>query len=145
MMQLMTSWNKGLGIKNRSLRVQIGYINYIFRNSSAHNDPDSTWMTILELNGNLPKPKRKETIVDIYLRQKNASQLKAAMYQSYHQYQGYLPPKDVVQLALAYSTVYYLGLDQGGIRGAINWARSQDIKMGMVNIDKFIMAAMDKC
>ena len=27
---------------------------------------------------------------------------------------GYLPPKDVVQLALAYSTVYQLGLDQVG-------------------------------
>ena len=106
-------------------------------------DPDSCWMTILELNSNLPVPKRKGTIVDIYLIQKNILQLKAAMYQSYHQYQGYLPPKDVVQLSLAYSTVFYLGLDQGGIRGAINWARSQDIKMGMVNIDKFVQALME--
>ena len=65
------------------------------------------------------------------------------MYQSYNQQQGFLPPKNVVQLSMAYSTVYYLGLDQGGIRGAINWVRSQDIKMGMVNIDKFVIALME--
>ena len=81
--------------------------------------------------------------MDTYLRQKNIGLLRAAMYQSNHHHQGYLPPKDVVQLSMAYSTVYYLGLDQGGIRGAINWVRSQDIKMGMVNIDKFVIALME--
>ena len=106
-------------------------------------DSDSSWLTLLELNRSLPKPRRKGTIVDIYLRQKNIGQLEAAMHQNQHQYQGYLPPKEVVQLALAYSTVFYLGVDQGGIKGAINWARSQDIKMGMVNIDKFVQALRD--
>ena len=106
-------------------------------------DSDSRWKSILDLNSSLPKQKGKSTMVDSHMKQKNVARLKAAMYQSYHQYQGYLPPKDVVQLSLAYSTVFYLGLDQGGIRGAINWARSQDIKMGMVNIDKFVQALME--
>ena len=115
----------------------------MLRNWSSPKYPESIWMLILELNGNLPKPKRKGTVVDTYLRQKNIGLLRAAMHQSYHQVQGYLPAKDVVQLCLAYSTVYYLGLDQGGIRGAINYARSQDIKMGMVSIDKFVLALME--
>ena len=51
---------------------------------------------------------------------------------------GYLPPKEVVNLALAYSTVYHLGFDQGLITSAINNARSMDIKHGLVNVDKFI-------
>ena len=81
--------------------------------------------------------------MDTHLRQKNIGLLRAAMYQSYHHHQGYLPPKDVVQLSMAYSTVYYLGLDKRGIRWAINWARSQDIKMGLVNIDKFVIALIE--
>jgi hypothetical protein len=95
----------------------------MLRDWSTLNDPDSIWMTILGQNGNLPKPKRKETVVDTYLRLKNIGLLRAAMYLSYHHHQGFLPLKDVVQLFMAYSTVYYLGLDQGGIRGAINYAR----------------------
>ena len=78
--------------------------------------------------------------MDKYLRQKNLSLLRVAMERSAEQVEGFLPAMVVVQLALAYSTVYYLGLDQGGIRGAINYARSQDMKMGMVNIDKFVLA-----
>jgi hypothetical protein len=108
--------------------------------NSSRNDPDSIWKTLLELNGNLPRPKQKETIVDKYLRQKNLKLLKAAMYQSHSQHQGYLHTKDVVQLTLAYSTVHYLGLSQGDIRGAIHQARSQDMKMGIVNIEMFIQA-----
>ena len=95
----------------------------------SKNDPDSFWMTLLELNGNLLKPKRQETIVDKYLRQKNLNLLKDAMYESHNQHQGYLHTKDVVQLTLAYSTVHYLGFNQGDIRGAIHSARSQDLRM----------------
>ena len=61
------------------------------------------------------------------------------MYQSYKQFQGYIPPKEVVQLALAYSTVFHLGLDQAGIQGAIYTASAS----GMVNIDTFIQAVLD--
>ena len=110
---------------------------------SSSLDPDSFWMTLLELNGNLPRPKQKETIVDKYLRQKNLKLLKDAMYQSHSQHQGYLHTKDVVQLTLAYSTVHYLGLGQGDIMGAIHQARSQDIRMGLVNIDMFIQTLVE--
>jgi hypothetical protein len=51
---------------------------------------------------------------------------------------GYLPVGEVVDLSLAYSTVYHLGLDQGGITAAVNVARSTDIKQGLVNIDAFV-------
>ena len=82
--------------------------------------------------------------MDEYLRQKNLSLLRVAMEQSTAQVDGFLPALVVVQLSLAYSTVYYLGLDQGGIRGAINHARSQDIKMGLVNINRFLQALVDQ-
>ena len=112
--------------------------------TSSRNDPDCIWMTLLELNGNLLKPKRQETIVDKYLREKNLSLLKdAMMYQNHSQHQGYLSTKDVVQLTLAYSTVHYLGLSQLGIRGAIHSARSQDLRMGLVNIHMFIQALVE--
>ena len=61
----------------------------------------------------------KDSMVDRSMKQKHVVRLKAAMYQSYKQYQGYIPPKEVVQLALAYSTVFHLGLDPAGIQGAI--------------------------
>ena len=51
---------------------------------------------------------------------------------------GYLPVGEVVDLSLAYSTVYHLGLDQGGITAALNVARSVDIRQGLVNIDAFV-------
>ena len=56
---------------------------------------------------------------------------------------GYLPPKEVVNLSLAYSTVYHLGFDQGLITGAINNARSMDIRHGLVNVDRFIQYITD--
>ena len=56
---------------------------------------------------------------------------------------GYLPVSEVVDLSLAYSTVYHLGLDQGGITGAVNLARSGDIRKGLVNIQAFIQAIME--
>ena len=64
------------------------------------------------------------------------------MYQSYSQYQGYLPPKDMVQLALAYSTVYHLGMDQGGIREAVEWALDREVNVGMASIERFIEAIL---
>ena len=57
--------------------------------------------------------------------------------------EGYLPPKEVANLSLAYSTVYHLGFDQGLIVSAVNDARSMDIKHGMVNIEKFIQYITD--
>ena len=82
----------------------------------------------------------KESMVDSSMKQKHVVRLKAAMYQSYKQYQGCIPPKEVVQLALAYSTVFHLGLDQAGIQGAIYSAMDN---RGMVNIDTFIQAVLD--
>ena len=106
-------------------------------------DSDTSWISLLELHGPLPKPKRRETVVDTYLRQKNLGLLRVAMKQSLQQDNGFLPAKEVVQLSLAYSIVYYMGLDQERIRGAINWARSQQVHMGMVNIDKYVVAIME--
>ena len=128
-----------------------GIPRYGMKQESSNDDPqvesdhdeDSSWKSILDLNSSLPKQKGKSTMVDSHMKQKNVARLKAAMYQSYHQYQGYLPPKDVVQLSLAYSTVFYLGMDQGGIRGAIDCARDHSDRLGMVNIDKFIQAIVD--
>ena len=81
--------------------------------------------------------------MDTYLRQKNLGLLRVAMKQSLQQDNGFLPAKEVVQLSLAYSIVYYMGLDQERIRGAINWARSQQVHMGMVNIDKYVVDIME--
>ena len=44
----------------------------------------------------------------------DSSRLRAALMQSYQQSGGYLPPKEVVQLSLAFNTVYHLGLDEVG-------------------------------
>ena len=61
----------------------------------------------------------------------------------------------VVQLSLAFTTVYQLGLEevgsvveiwdlvtssiiQGIINGAVNDARALDIRQGLVNVDKFM-------
>ena len=56
---------------------------------------------------------------------------------------GYLPPKEVANLALAFSTVYHLGFDQGLIVAAVSDARSTDIRHGMVNVEKFIQYIAD--
>ena len=109
---------------------------------SGH-DQDSSWKSILDLNSSLPRQAGQGTMVDSQMKQKNVGRLKAAMYQNYNQYQGYLPPKDVVQLTLAYSTVYSLGIDQGGTREAIDFAMDNDVKIGMVNIDKCIQAILE--
>ena len=97
------------------------------------------WKGLLDLNSSLPRQKMKDSMVDSSMKQKHVVRLKAAMYQSYKQCQGYIPPKEVVQLALAYSTVFHLGLDQAGIQGAIYSASGR----GVVNIDTFIQAVLD--
>ena len=47
-------------------------------------------------------------------RSPTCTRLRAALMQSYQQSGGYLPPKEVVQLSLAFTTVYHLGLDEVG-------------------------------
>ena len=46
----------------------------------------------------------------------------------------------MVDLSLAYSTVYHLGLDKGRITTALNIARTVGIRQGMVSIMAFIQA-----
>ena len=53
---------------------------------------------------------------------------------------GYLPVREMVDLSLAYSTVYNLGLDKGRITTALNIARTVGIRQGMVSIMAFIQA-----
>ena len=50
----------------------------------------------------------------------------------------------MVDLSVAYSTVYHLGLDQGSITAAVNTARSVEIRSGLVNINSFINAIQQK-
>ena len=53
---------------------------------------------------------------------------------------GYLPVGEMVDLSLAYSTVYNLGLDKGGITAAVNVASTVGTRQGMVSIMAFIQA-----
>ena len=55
---------------------------------------------------------------------------------------GYLPVGEMVDLSLAYSTVYNLGLDKGGITAAVNVASTLVTRQGMVSILAFIQAIM---
>ena len=55
--------------------------------------------------------------------------------------QGYLPPKDVVQLSLAYSTVFHIKLDIEDLREAIQ--RCLKGKNTKVNIENFIKYILD--
>ena len=55
---------------------------------------------------------------------------------------GYLPVRDMVDLSLAFSTVYNLGLDKGGITAAVNMARTVGTRHGTVSIMAFIQASM---
>ena len=52
---------------------------------------------------------------------------------------GYLRPEDMVELSLAYLTVYNVGVsDTGHIRHCINIARSHSIYRGLVSVDIFL-------
>ena len=106
-------------------------------------DFNSSWKNLLDLNSSLPRQKLKDNLVDTSMRQKHVNRMKAAMYQSYNQSQGFLPAKEVVQLALASSTVFHLGLDKAVIREAIVVSRGQRGEGVMVNIDTFIMTILD--
>ena len=55
--------------------------------------------------------------------------------------QGYLPPKDVVQLSLAYSTVFHIKLDIEDLRAAIQ--RCLKGKNTKVNIENFVKYILD--
>lgn len=105
-------------------------------NAKTTKEEDMSWQQLLDLNSSLPRVRGRGE--DGGLRLRNLARLRTAMEQSYKQQNGYLPPKDVVQLALAYSTVYQLGLDQGIITGAVNYSRSLDLRQGLVNIEKFV-------
>ena len=124
---------------------------------SSDNDSDGSWKQMLQFRSNHSvrvRTKQGSNSTDASAKQKNIKKLKNAMVLSYHHnegckksqkktaklslYLGYLPPKEVANLSLAYSTVYHLGFDQGLIVSAVNDARSMDIRHGMVNIYKFI-------
>ena len=96
--------------------------------------PYSKWIRILDLHKNLPENNEGS------LEQEDVDLLQEALHQSHDQHQGYLSPGAVVQTCLSQIIVHNMCLDQGGIRQAIHAARSQDFKMGLVNIDKFIQA-----
>lgn len=102
---------------------------------------DDTWKHILDLNAYIPKQKSKSTNDDREIRLKNVMRLKSAMYSSYNQHQGYLPPKDVVQLSLAYSTVFHLKLDMDDLRDAVQ--KCLGGRNSLVNIETFIKYILD--
>ena len=108
---------------------------------SSDNDSDGSWKQMLQFRSSQPvraRAGKAANLNDASVKQKNIKKLKNAMLLSYHHQEGYLPPKEVANLSLAYSTVYHLGFDQGLIVSAINDARSMDISHGMVNVGKFI-------
>ena len=129
-------------------------LNRSISSDSFAQDPDLEWKSRLQLKFHQPVHRNRGSTVDSEMRRKNIEKLKLAMYQSYNQQEGwlfndfhifnnvvdsgYLLAGEVVDLSLAFSTVYHLGLDQGGITGAVNTARSVDIRKGLVNIDTFI-------
>ena len=100
---------------------------------------DEEWKVLLSLNSSLPR--QKNTMTDRNSLQNNIGKLRGAMYGSYNQHHGLLPPKDTVQLSMAYSTVYSMCMGQGTIREAVEGAREQD--RGMVNIEQFITAIVE--
>ena len=127
------------------------------------SDTDHEWRTQLQQRLKVPL-QRQEVLAsseEDVLKKKNIDRLRQAMFQSYSQYggmkkknetpsvffifcKGYLPAGEVVDLSVAYSTVYHLGLDQGSITAAVNTARSVEIRSGLVNINSFINAIQQK-
>ena len=104
------------------------------------NGPDSKWIRILDLHKNLPNDENK----DSYLGQEEVSLLKEVLDGTDHHHHGYLPPKVLVQLCLSHIIVHNICVEPGNIRQAIHIARSQDIKMGLVNINRFLQALVDQ-
>ena len=54
----------------------------------------------------------------------------------YNHFQGYLPPKDVVQLSLAYSTVFHMKIEIDDLRDAVEQCLSG--RSNLINIEAFI-------
>ena len=106
-----------------------------------NNDTDTTWRNILDLTPSLPKVKASRHSLDREMKLKNVMRLKTAMYSSYNQHQGYLPPSDVVQLTLAYSTVFHLDLHPDQIRH--NVEKCLGGKNSLVNIEIFTKYVLD--
>ena len=106
-----------------------------------YHPQDDTWKHILDLNSSIPRQKSKSSGDDREVRLKNVMRLKSAMYSSYNQHQGYLPPKDVVQLSLAYSTVFHLKLDLDNLRDAVQ--RCLGGPNSWVHIESFIKYILD--
>ena len=52
---------------------------------------------------------------------------------------GYIPGREMIDLSLAYSTVYHLGLDKGGITTAVNIARTVGTRQYHTNNKYFIL------
>ena len=111
------------------------------KNYHFNNNRDTTWRNILDLNSSLPKVKGNRHSLDREMKLKNVMRLKTAMYSSYNQHQGYLPPSDVVQLTLAYSTVFHLDLDSDKIRHAVE--KCLGGKNSLVNIEIFTKYVLD--
>ena len=57
-------------------------------------------------------------------KQELLEKLEFVMYDHDHSQAGHLPLTDITQLALAYCTVFSVGVDTGHIRQAVNIARS---------------------
>ena len=110
-------------------------------NNNNSNYSDTTWRNILDLNQSLPKVKGRRNSLEREMKLKNVMRLKTAMYSTYNQHQGYLPPKDVVQLTLAYSTVFHLDLEPRSIREAVE--KCLGGRNSLVNVEIFIKYVLD--
>ena len=104
---------------------------------------DQTWRHILDLNSSMPRQKTKSSSDDREVRLKNVMRLKSALYSSLAQHQGYLPPKEVVQLALAYTTVFHLKLELEDLRQAVERSLGSGGNNSKVNIEAFIKYVLD--
>ena len=116
------------------------------RSSSGGGDQgaaDQTWRHILDLNSSMPRQKTKSSSDEREVRLKNVMRLKSALYSSLAQHQGYVPPKDVVQLALAYTTVFHLKLELEDLRQAVERSLGSGGNNSKVNIESFIKYVLD--
>ena len=86
-------------------------------NKDSGKDEHSSWKSLLELKSGLPIQNVQGSLVDRQMKQKNVGRLADAMYQSYNQYQGYLPPKDVVSLPWLIALCIIWVWTRGGLGG----------------------------
>ena len=140
-MKLAINNNSTTTDKNNKLRNDRNHHKSQDFNNNNNNYSDTTWRNILDLNNSLPKMKGRRNSLDREMKLKNVMRLKTAMYASYNQHQGYLPPKDVVQLTLAYSTVFHLEVDPRTIRDAVE--KCLGGRNSLVNVEIFIKYVLD--